>query len=216
MIRRPRLSRIRRTNRCTILPETPRTNRNSRSAIPCRPLDKFLDRKIRKSMRAKCAHDPEKSRTPRSSGLLGQDLGQDHATKPILAVKSRFYPTVYLGRTLGSRSRLPGGGMTGVLLPPGGGVTMSESTICGGQMTPSDLDNFSLRFSPPWPRVSPIERSVGSISVEQFCWPGGMTSCADGRRSCAPARATIRIQTGTAAKIPVNEIGFMPRSSMHP
>ena len=103
--------------------------------------------------------------------------------------------------------------MTGVLPPPGGGVTMSESTLCGGQMTPSDLDNFPLRFAPPWPCVSPIERSVGSISVEQFCWPGGMTSCADGRRSCASARATIRIETGSAAKIPANEIGFMPRSS---
>ena len=155
---------------------------------------------------AELAHVPEKWRPVFRKGHAPIDKFRAHPGFNPTGMRSGFV-------ALGSRSRLRGGGMTGVLPPPGGGVTMSKSTLCGGQMTPSDLDNFSLKFVPPWPCVSPIERFVGSISVEQFCWPGGMTSCADGRRSCAPARATIRIQTGSAAKIPANEIGFMPRSS---
>lgn len=101
--------------------------------------------------------------------------------------------------------------MTGVLPPPGGGVTISGSTPAGGQMTPSDRDNFSLGF--PWPCVSVFERSVGSTSVEHFCCGTGVSGASGRGRSCAWAIAATRIETDSAAIMAVGEIGlFMTRS----
>src|SRR5262247_1886110 len=112
----------------------------------------------------------------------------------------------YFGRTLGSPPGLPGGGMTGVLPPPGGGVTSSRSIVCGGQMTPSDRDSLSLGFPPAWPRVSACERSVGSTSVVHRCWLEGACAGGDGR-SCAPATATTRIEMDSAVTIPAGNSG---------
>jgi hypothetical protein len=96
---------------------------------------------------------------------------------------------------------------------------MSGSTSRGGQMTPSDFDNFSLRFPPPWPCVSAFERFVGSPSVEHSCWPGGVAGVSrtggSGGRFCAPAIAVTKIETDSAAIIPVNEVEFfMPCSDI--
>jgi hypothetical protein len=104
--------------------------------------------------------------------------------------------------------------MTGVIPPPGGGVTISRSTLRGGQMTPSDLDNLSLRFALPWPCVSAFERSVGSISVEHSCRSDG--TCADGGgRSCASATPLDTIETDIAVRNPAKDIGcFMSRSDV--
>src|SRR5438552_9057133 len=52
----------------------------------------------------------------------------------------------YFGCTFGSPPGLPGGGMTGVLPPPGGGLVIPGSTL-GGQNTPSLRASLSLRFS---------------------------------------------------------------------
>jgi hypothetical protein len=51
-----------------------------------------------------------------------------------------------LGRTVGSPPGLPGGGITGVFPPAGGGVSICGSTLAGGQMIPSERSSFSLRF----------------------------------------------------------------------
>src|SRR5260221_14177297 len=52
----------------------------------------------------------------------------------------------YFGCTFGSPPGLPGGGMIGVLPPPGGGAVISGSTL-GGHSTPSLRASLSLRFS---------------------------------------------------------------------
>ena len=67
----------------------------------------------------------------------------------------------YFGRTVGSPPGLPGGGMTGVLLPASGvGARMSGSTF-GGQITPSVRASLSLRLSP-----------VVAGGAVGFCAPG--------------------------------------------
>src|SRR5580692_3674726 len=60
----------------------------------------------------------------------------------------------YCGRTVGSPPGLPGGGMTGVLLPDSGaGACISGSTPAGGQSTPSVLASLSPSGSRDWPVV---------------------------------------------------------------
>jgi hypothetical protein len=55
---------------------------------------------------------------------------------------------IYFGRIFGSPPGLPGGGMTGILLPVSGvGARISGSTPVGGQSTPSDLASLSLSGS---------------------------------------------------------------------
>ena len=55
---------------------------------------------------------------------------------------------IYFGRIVGSPPGLPGGGMTGILLPVSGvGARISGSTPVGGQSTPSDLASLSLSGS---------------------------------------------------------------------
>ncbi len=57
--------------------------------------------------------------------------------------KHRARSLHYWGRKFGLPPGVPGGGITGVLPPPGGGVVISGSTPTGGQMTPSDLESCS-------------------------------------------------------------------------
>lgn len=118
---------------------------------------------------------------------------------------------IYFGRTFGSPPGLPGGGMTGIFPPPGGGVTISRSRVCGGQIMPSDRDNFSLRFPPTWPCVSVFERSAGSMSVEHSCWREGVLegACVGGGRSCALAIATARIEAVSAVMTPAGDSGCL-------
>jgi len=74
------------------------------------------------------------------------DPGSDD---PVSPTEAEWPLERYFGRTFGSPPGPPGGGMTGVLPPPGGGVTISGSAVPGGQMTPSERDNLSLRFPLP-------------------------------------------------------------------
>jgi hypothetical protein len=55
----------------------------------------------------------------------------------------------------GSPPGVPGGGMTGMIPTPVGGTEMPGSTSAGGQITPLDRDNSSLKLA--LPVVSPGE-----------------------------------------------------------
>src|SRR5947207_2712754 len=55
-------------------------------------------------------------------------------SRPVPA--SVFIAAPHFGRTVGSPPGLPGGGITGVLPPPGGASPISGSTPAGGQSTP--------------------------------------------------------------------------------
>jgi len=99
--------------------------------------------------------------------------------------------------------------MIGVTPPPGGRTVISGSTLRGGQMTPSDFDNFSLRFSPPWPLVSRFLSSFGTSSVKQPGVPG----TGGGGLTCAEA-SVFKIERAIAAVIAVDEfVFFMTPSS---
>src|SRR6185369_1122780 len=95
---------------------------------------------------------------------------------------------------LGSPPGLPGGGITGILLPLCGvGALISGSTF-GGQITPSVRASLSLRCSPALPSgalPSVCRRSPGAQ-------PFGSTT--EGR-SCAAA-AVIAAQSNRAANAP--------------
>ena len=68
-----------------------------------------------------------------------------HRRKP--AVRTTMLPD-YFGRIVGSPPGLPGGGITGILLPVSGVVArISGSTPVGGQSTPANLASLSLSGS---------------------------------------------------------------------
>jgi hypothetical protein len=56
---------------------------------------------------------------------------------------------VHFGTMLGSPPGVPGGGITGVMPPPTGGAEMPGSIPAGGQITPFERDNSSLRLALP-------------------------------------------------------------------
>src|SRR5262249_4551665 len=58
-----------------------------------------------------------------------------------------LFARTYLGRWVGSPPGAPGGGMTGVLPPPGAGASICGSRF-GGQITPSVRASLSLVLSP--------------------------------------------------------------------
>jgi hypothetical protein len=76
----------------------------------------------------------------------------------------------YLGAMLWSPPGLPGGGMTRSVPLDGGCSTMPGSTPAGGHTTPSDSDNWRLKF-PLDPVVSPPTDGAVRSST-----PGGQAS----------------------------------------
>src|SRR5882757_2253125 len=85
---------------------------------------------------------------------------------------------------LGSPPGLPGGGITGILLPLSGvGALISGSTF-GGQITPSVRASLSLSVSPALPSgalPSVCRRSLGpqhfgSIAEGRFCADAAITA----------------------------------------
>ena len=73
---------------------------------------------------------------------------------PVEQTRRRAEP--YFGRTEGSPPGLPGGGITGILLPPSGvGARISGSTPAGGHSVPSDFASLSPKASLDWPTVAP-------------------------------------------------------------
>ena len=75
----------------------------------------------------------------------------------------------YFGRIAESLSRLPGGGITGILPVSGVGARIAGSTPAGGQRTPPDCASRSVNGAPlPCPVVVPfgaIVLSWGTVSV---------------------------------------------------
>jgi hypothetical protein len=54
---------------------------------------------------------------------------------------------LHFGMMVGSPPGVPGGGMTGMTPPPVGGTEMLGSTSAGGQITPLERDNSSLKLA---------------------------------------------------------------------
>src|SRR4029077_16752527 len=95
-------------------------------------------------------HDAERRRrdtvaAPALSCRNGRDIGS--AEKFCQAAPGLRPAHLYFGCTFGSPPGLPGGGMTGVLPPPGGGAAISGSTL-GGHTAPSLRATVPLRFLP--------------------------------------------------------------------
>jgi hypothetical protein len=98
----------------------------------------------------------------------------------------------YFGRIDGSPPGLPGGGITGVLLPFGAGACISGSIPGGGHNTPSERASLSPSGSDRWPVVVPsgvlpsgtvgLECGVGCIGAQLAArsgdggavWAGGV------------------------------------------
>jgi hypothetical protein len=98
---------------------------------------------------------------------------------------------VHFGTMLGSPPGEPGGGITGVTPPPLGCAEMPGSTSGGGQITPLDRDNSSLKLA--LPVVSP----GGTAKPPVLAWQPkfGVDEIAGGavRSDCADAFVTAAI-----------------------
>jgi hypothetical protein len=99
---------------------------------------------------------------------------------PVAMLQARYF-----GTSPGSPPGVPGGGMTGVTPPPTGGTEMPGSMPAGGQITPLERDNSSLKLA--LPVVSP---GRGRTKPPLLAWQprfGAGTNGGAGR-SCAAAR----------------------------
>ena len=70
----------------------------------------------------------------------------DRAAQPLLSPAPNLG---HFGTRPGSPLGVPGGGITGVTSPPIGGTEMPGSMPAGGQITPLDCDNSSLKLALP-------------------------------------------------------------------
>jgi hypothetical protein len=106
---------------------------------------------------------------------------------------------IHFGTMLGSPPGVPGGGITGVTPPPTGGAEMPGSIPAGGQITPFERDNSSLKLA--LPVVSP---GRGRTKAPVLAWQprfgtgesngGAGWSCVRGQRT--PSFETCRISRG--------------------
>ena len=72
---------------------------------------------------------------------------------------------LHFGMMVGSPPGVPGGGMTGMTPPPVGAAEMPGSISAGGQITPLDRDNSSLKLA--LPVVSPC---AGTAKPPVLAW----------------------------------------------
>jgi hypothetical protein len=78
---------------------------------------------------------------------------------------ANLLPLLHFGMMVGSPPGVPGGGMTGMTPPPVGGTEMLGSTSAGGQITPLERDNSSLKLA--LPVVSP---GLGTTKPPVLAW----------------------------------------------
>jgi hypothetical protein len=98
--------------------------------------------------------------------------------------------TRYFGTMWGSPPGVPGGGMTGVTPPPVRGAEMPGPTSAGGQITPLDRDNSSLKLALPvispcaGTAKPPVLASQPGLGVDEIGGGAVWSDCAVRRYSC--------------------------------
>jgi hypothetical protein len=98
----------------------------------------------------------------------------------------------HFGTRPGSPLGVPGGGITGVTSPPIGGTEMPGSMPAGGQITPLDCDNSSLKLA--LPVVSPgVDKTKPPVLAWQPRFGAGESNGGAGRSDCACASVTAAI-----------------------
>jgi hypothetical protein len=98
----------------------------------------------------------------------------------------------HFGTRPGSPPGVPGGGITGVTPPPIGGTEMPGSMPAGGQITPFDRDNSSLKLA--LPVVSPgVDKTKPPVLAWQPKFGAGESNGGAGRSDCACASVTAAI-----------------------
>ena len=133
-----------------------------------------------------------------------------------MAVKQEKAPqTHHFGRVFGSPPGLPGGGMTGIVLPEGfgGGVCISGSMPAGGHSTPSDLASVSPSglLASSWEGCTPSPFAEGCVGAHFVAERSafGPAVCACGVAGAGAACASIRAgaaadaQTMTARRVDI-------------